>query len=160
MILNTINPNLVELREPGEPPPLESVAWDEIRIAGTCVKGESYDVELWTKKNYSGERKCYNAGEKDEQLPLGQKIRSIQINDSAAVKLFAEPNFEGRNLCLKTSYPDLYKCNLKCGWGCIEWYDSIESLKIIPRAECLRPGFTLDEIGNPTKEEIEKCEGF
>jgi len=159
MILNTINPNLVELREPGESPLLGSVAWGEIRTAGMCVEGEAYDVELWTKKNYSGERKCYNVGEEDEQLPLGQKIYSIKINGSAAVKLFDEPNFDGKNICFINSYHDLNLCGQTCGfWGCTEWYNNIESVKVTTGASCSYPNITLTWEGIPTEHEDERCD--
>jgi len=163
MILNTINPQLVELREPGLPespqagqlPPLGE---------GVCVDGQSYDVEIYSEKNFKEDSRfgCFNAGG-SQAKGISSKILSIKINGSTSVKLFDEAGFEGRNICFKNSVPDLHRCILAgandCQMGYAGW-EKPKSLQV--GAACSSPGTTLSAYG----EEIwENCwfppnEGF
>lgn len=162
LILNTINPELVELREPGLEVPIKEV--EPVTAKGACLEGKSYDVELFSKKNYNERFMCLEAGE--ERPKITSEIRSIRINNSA-IKLFEEPNFGGRNICFRRSYPDIMECPIACSgdgdswynWCGDTWEDDVSSLMIISPAGCSNEGKTLDEDGRLTKPK-EKCDGF
>lgn len=167
MILNTINPQLVELKEPGTAasptvtPPAPPV------VAGNCLEGQTYAVELYPRANYQPQGKpmsCYQPNESEG--PFSKKVSSIKITTtipSPAIKLFDETNFSGRNICFTSSYPDLIKCYITCSsglGGCLEsWSNNILSLQIIPPGNCPRPGITLNQDGT-TNYPNEKCAGF
>jgi hypothetical protein len=156
MILNTINPQLVELREPGVP---ESPEAGELEgLMGACVEGESATVELFSKKNYNAESRfaCFDPGE-SQSSGIARDINSVQVN-GGAVRFYEDENYGGRSICFTSSYPDLGECGIVCGfWGCNEWQDDVSSLRV---GTCQYPGITVDENGVPTDHRSERCSGF
>lgn len=157
MILNTINPQLVELREPGLPEPPQAGGLES--LPGACVDGENSSVELFSKKDYNaGSRfSCFDAGE-SQSKGISKDILSVWVSGSP-VKLYEDENYGGRSICFTSSYPDLSDCGIVCGfWGCNEWQDDTSSLKV--GEPCQYPGITVDENGVPTQHRSERCDGF
>jgi len=155
MILNTINPQLVELREPGVPSATPATPVAPPVVAGVCADGQTYAVELYSGKNYSGDRRCYNTGDKEASYTYKGKIYSIRIN-GAAIKLFDEANFSGKNICFQGSVPDLHRCILAGANDCNPFgyagWEKPGSLQIV--SGCAEPGVTLSFDG---KHIGEKC---
>jgi len=151
MILNTINPQLVELQNPSTLPGPSNPTWNPVRIPGVCVSGASYDVELYPDVSYGGDlrnRQCFNLGE--EEKSFNGKIYSIKVN-KYAVRLFDESNLSGRNICFKGNVPDLHRCILSGANDCnifgYAGWERVWSLKVINPGDCSEPGMTLSYNG-------------
>ncbi len=145
MVLNTINPHLVDLKEPDFSSSLGQPGFNPIRVPGTCAQGESYMIETYSDVNYGGDRKCFRSGEKEESYD--GRIYSIKIG-GAAVKLFDEANLSGRNICFQGSVPDLHRCILAGANDCASGYAGWEKPKSLQTiAACSNPGTTLSSSG-------------
>ncbi len=160
MILNTINPQLVELKEPGlaESPEVNPVgAPEEI---GYCAADTTYGVQLFARNN-PNPFLCFGSGE--SLVKNSKRIDSVQLEPGYAVRFFLEQNFSGRNVCFTSSYPNLTNCK----WGgdlldpfCLQtWAKDISSIMAIGAGECQSPGITLGQDGAPTTL-CAKCSGF
>lgn len=147
MVLNTINPNLVELKEPEFTASPTQPGFSSIRIPGTCAEGKNYIIEIYSDVNYSGDRKCFEVGEEEESY--SKSVRSIK-NNGTTIKLFDETNFAGKNICFLGSVPDTDKCILAGANDCIPkdntGWNKPKSFKI--SANCSNPGTTLTADGN------------
>lgn len=145
MILNTINPELVALRNPDFTVSPTEPGFGEIRVPGTCSTGQSYPVEIYTGESYTGDRKCYKAGEKEETY--SERILSIKISGTN-IKLFDEANFSGKNICFQSSVPDLHSCILAGANDCAPGYAGWEKPDSFwVSASCSSPGTTLSSSG-------------
>lgn len=145
MVLNTINPHLVDLKEPDFSSSLGQPGFNPIRVPGTCAQGENYVIETYSDVNYGGDRKCFKSGEKEESY--NGRIYSIKIS-GAAVKLFDEANLSGRNICFQGNVPDLHRCILAGAHDCAPGYAGWEkpgSLQTV--GGCAEPGVTLSFDG-------------
>jgi len=162
MILNTINPQLVELKEPSTLPDASTPTWDKVRVPGTCADEKTYTVELYSQANYqpAGEPlKCYNLNESEKSFSKG--FHSIDINGTVAIRLYDEANLTGKNICFTSSQPDLGRCYIDCppgpSWFCSDsWLSDVKSLKIISAGECSNPGKTLN-AGSVPEDPNEIC---
>ena len=164
MILNTINPQLVELKEPDTPTAKPAESQTTPVIVGNCVAGTDYDVKLYPQKNYQPTEtplNCFNSGESIDKRASSAYVYSvgIQVATGAAIRIFDSNLFQGRNICFTRSYTDLNLCH-RGGWMNIDvWPDNVRSVKIISANECQNPGTTLGENGTPSGPDA-KCDGF
>ena len=146
MILNTINPELVSLRNPDFTASPSAPGFGEIRVPGTCSTGKSYPVEMYSSTNFTGERECYEVGE--EEKSYDKSVLSIKISGTN-IKLFSEANFGGKNICFSGSVPNTDECILAGANDCVPnddaGWNKPKSFKI--SASCLNPGTTLTESG-------------
>lgn len=163
MILNTINPQLVVLKEPGVPSATPATPQTAPVIVGYCAPNTTYGVKLFPKKNYQPTQNplfCFNNQDAKEKVLNSQQIWSVQINQSGiAVKFFDEQNFIGRNICFIASYGNVSLCPRGGTFNIDKWPDSVRSVKIISTGECPSPGITLGENGLPVSSSA-KCDGF
>lgn len=163
MILNTINPQLVELKEPGlaEAPTANPVGAPE--ETGYCAADTTYSVKLFPEKNYQPEATpllCLDDGQSIDKRTSSTYIYSIQVAGGTAIRIFDSNIFQGRNICFIDSHQDLSLCK-RYGFGAQfdKWHDDVKSIKIISANECQNPGITLEEDGTPTGPNA-KCSGF
>ncbi len=147
MILNTINPNLVELTEPGFTTTLTDPVVTPVRVVGTCAEGEDYAVEIYPEAGFDGDRKCFKAGE--QKSSYNEKIYSIKL-DNTTIKLFDEAGFDGRNICFRGDVLDLGACILAgrndCPLSEAGW-EKPKSFQIGATCSSLNSGVTLSASG-------------
>lgn len=163
MILNTINPQLVELKEPGmaEAPKVNPVGAPE--VVGYCAADTTYGVKLFPEKNYQPGTTpllCLNNGQSIDKRTSSTYVYSVQVTGGTAVRIFDSNVFQGRNICFINAYQDLSLCKR---WGLggkfDVWPDNVKSVKSIDADECRNPGITLEENGAIVNDQA-KCDGF
>lgn len=153
MILNTINPQLVELKEPGLADEPAEPTQQQPTVVGHCSEGQTYNIKLYSGENYQPEGepiKCYKPSESEKSFD--KKINSINADGSVAIKLFDKLNFQGKSICFTSPEENLKNCYIDCppgpSWLCTaSWPNHIQSLKIISVGECGNPGKTIGADG-------------
>jgi len=165
MILNTINPELVDLQEPGTTN-LQDPKKQEYAV-GACAKDKTYGVEIFSKKDYKPDSRflCFNDTKYEQPKKMSSDVFSIKINvPDIAVKLFDEEGFTGKNICFSSSYDDIGTCFINCDFFRCDntWEDDVRSFKVVSADECplLKMGKTFQEDGITIRDSQEKCPGF
>lgn len=163
MILNTINPQLVELKEPGLADEPAEPTQQQPTVVGHCAENQSYNIKLYSGNNYKPSGKpinCYNNNESEKTF--SKRVYSVE-SAGGSIKFYDEPNFTGKSICFTSSYPNLENCVATCASilfidSCPDkWHNNIKSLQV--GVSCSQPGITLDANGNPFQPKT-KCAGY
>ena len=155
LFLNTINPQLVVLKNPEiadlpTPSPLPSLHQGDV-----CIYNKQYDAS--DKQTLA----CYTRDQKDNAGSSNTTgisiIKSIEIKRSEdAVAVFEGPDYSGRRVCFKKGTivdgcgpNDLTKCSFGAGVSDLVVFndltDDIKSLNIFPAEKCSLPGIVMPQ---------------